>query len=249
MRKIAIINHKGGVGKTTTTNNLGAGLALSKKKVLLIDLDSQAHLTYALGIKARETEKTISELFKGKVMAQDAIINKNGLDIIPGSVRLSGTEIDLLEEPGRERILSERLENIPGYDFVLVDCPPRLGVLTLNALVFCREVIIPLQAETFSLNGLREIRDTIELVKKRLNPSIKITGVLATRFDKRKGLNREIMARAKKHFPGKVFKTVIRENISLAEAPGSGRDIFSYKRKSKGAEDYGNLAREVIRRK
>jgi len=249
MRKIAIINHKGGVGKTTTTYNLGAGLKISKKKVLLIDLDSQAHLTYALGIKSRETEKTISELLKGKVIARDAIINKNGLDIIPGSVRLSGTEIDLLEEPGREKILSERMENISEYDFILVDCPPRLGMLTLNALVFCREVIIPLQAETLSLNGLREIRDTIELVRKRLNPSIKIIGVLATRFDKRKGLNREIMGRLKKHFPGKVFKTAIRENISLAEAPGSGRDIFSYKRKSNGAEDYRNLSKEVMRRK
>jgi len=248
MQIIALINQKGGVGKTTSTVNIGAGLTKLNKKVLLIDLDPQAHLTYSLGIPAHELDKSIYELIKGEVAWGEILIERNELKIIPSSLGLSGAEVEFSKIAGREFLLKETLRELKGFDYVLIDSPPSLGLLTLNALTTAQEVYIPLQVEFLALQGLSKLLETIEIVKKRLNKNLEITGIIATRFDGRKNLNKEVVEKIKDYFGDKLFKTFIRDNISLAEAPSFGKTIFEYKPKSHGAKDYLNLSKEILRR-
>jgi chromosome partitioning protein len=251
-RIIAIANHKGGVGKTTTTINLGTALAKLKKKVLLIDVDPGAHATYGLGILAHRREKTVYDLMKGRA-ALDEIkveiaLDQESLDLIPASIELAEAEVQLSGLPGREFLLKEALIGNRSYDYIFIDCPPSLAVLTLNAMVAAKEVFIPLQTEYLAMQGLGKLLETVKIVKHRLNRDLDVTGVLATRYDKRKILNREVVNRIKEHFGDKVFNVLIRENISLAESPSHGLTIFEYFPGSYGAEDYMALAKEVLDR-
>ena len=248
MRTIAIANQKGGVGKTTSTLNIGAGLALLRKKVLLIDLDPQAHLTYSLGIMAHELTRSIYEVLKGEAAVEEAMLDRGGVKVLPSTLDLSGAEIELAGMPGREFLLREGLDRPGGFDYALIDCPPSLGLLTLNAFTTAKEIYIPMQMEFLALQGMGKLLQTVEVVKKRLNKELSVTGVIGTRFDVRKVLNREIEEKIKAHFGDRVFKTRIRENISLAEAPSHGKSNFEYRPDSHGAEDYLALCKEIIGR-
>lgn len=246
-RVIALVNQKGGVGKTTSTINIGAGLAKKGKRVLLVDLDPQGNLTYSLGIKADEVNPTIYQVMKDEATAKDAII-KGEFDVIPANIQLSGAELELSSVAGRELILKEAVEPLlPDYDYILIDAPPALNMLTVNALTACQEVFIPLQAEYLSLNGMLQLTNTVALVSKRLNNELKITGVIATLYDARKNLNREVIEAIQERFKDSLFKTYIRDNIALAEAPSYGKDIFSYQPNSNGASDYLKLVDEIIK--
>ncbi len=244
---ISISNHKGGVGKTTSVVNIGAGLANQGYKVLLIDLDPQANLTLSYGIN--KPDSTIYEVLKG----ESAILPINiyeRLDVVASTLDLSGAEMELSSEAGREFILDEALSNLRDvYDFILIDCPPSLGLLTTNALTTCDEVFIPLQAHYLAVKELAKIVEVINKIKKRLNKKIEITCVFVTQFDKRKILHRDVLETIKTYFQEKVCETKIRDNISLAEAPTRGLDIFRYSPSSTGAEDYENLCKEIINRK
>ncbi|HNY72723.1 MAG TPA: ParA family protein [Syntrophales bacterium] len=246
---IALCNQKGGVGKTTCTLNIAAGLEKMGEKVLLIDLDPQAHLTYSLGIPAHELNRTIYDLFKGTHGLPDVLLAVEGLAVVPSSLELSGLEMELAGVPGREFILRESLSRADGFTYIFIDCPPSLGILTLNALTAAREIYIPLQTEFLALKGMSKLIETIDTVKKRLNRDLEITGIIGTRYDARRKLNKGIVETIGERFGAKLFKTIIRENISLAEAPGYGQTIFSYAPKSYGAEDYLALAGEIIARK
>lgn len=246
-RIIAITNQKGGVGKTTTAANLGAAMANRGRRSLLVDLDPQASLSASLGI--REAAPTAYEIMTGPTTAQEAIISLAGYDLIPAGQQLVGAELELAGVPGREYILREKLAPVTGrYNYVFIDCPPGLGLLTLNALTASGEVFIPLQAEYLALDGLTRLMDTVDLVQRRLNSSLRISGIIITRYDQRRRLNRDIIDTIKNHFPDIVFNTPIRDNISLAEAPSYGQDIFTYKNSSTGAADYNSLADEIITR-
>ena len=251
-RKIAVANHKGGVGKTTTTVNLSAALAKANKKVLLLDMDPAAHATYSLGILAHKREKTVYNLLKKDApldeVKVEVVLEKEQLDLIPSSLYLAEAEAELSGMPGREFLLSEALGDISDYDYLFIDCPPSLSVLTLNALVTASEVFIPMQTEYLALQGLSKLMETIDIVKARLNPDLRISGVIGTRFNRRKILNREVVEKLTSHFKDKMFNTLIRENISLAESPSYGLTIFEYYPSSHGAEDYTLLAKELLER-
>lgn len=245
-KTIAVSNHKGGVGKTTTVVNIGAGLAALKKKVLLIDLDPQANLTQSYGVV--KPEFTIYDTLKGEHPLFPINIMKN-LDIIASTLDLSGAEMELSSEAGREYILEEALSQLKDkYDYIIIDCPPSLGLLTINALTTADEVFIPLQSHFLAIKGLTKIIEVINKVKKRLNKKLEITGVVVTQFDKRKVLHRDVVETIKTYFQDKVFETRIRENIALAEAPSQGLDIFRYSPDCYGAEDYHALCKEIIKR-
>ena len=249
MPTIALINQKGGVGKTTSTINLGAGLAMLGKSVLLVDLDPQAHLTYGLGIAAHELEYTVYEVLRGEVTAQEAILKRDQLEVLPSSLGLSAAEIELSGMAGREFLLKEALVGLPPRDFVLLDCPPSLGLLTLNALTAAQEVFIPLQTEFLALQGMSKLIDTINVVKKRLNPDLTISGIIGTQFDGRKNLNREVVEKIREYFADKLFETLIHDNVALAEAPSYGQTIFEYRPDCRGAQDYLALSREAVARR
>lgn len=242
----SVSNHKGGVGKTTSTVNIGAGLTQYDKKVLLIDLDPQANLTHSFNIK--NPEFTIYDYLRGEKTIIPIEI-RNNLFIIPASLDLSAAEIELSAEPGREYILKDILDNISAeYDYVLIDCPPSLGLLTINALAASDKVIIPLQAEFLPLKGLAKLNDVILKIKSRLNKKLEVGCVFFNQFDSRKVLNREISESVKRFFEGKVLENKISNNIALAEAPSQGKDIFWYNKNSKGAIDYKNLCDEMRER-
>lgn len=245
---ISLANHKGGVGKTSSTINIGAGLSMNKKKVLLIDLDPQANLSLSLGIT--NPKASIYDL-----LTQSASINNvkvscaPNLDLIPSHLDLSGAELELASEGGREFILKELLSSIEGdYDYILIDCPPSIGLLTLNALTASTEVYIPVQAEFLATQGMNKLHEIIEKVKKRLNPTLEIGGVFLTQFDNRKILNKDVASTLKNSFSEKIFETKIRENVAVAEAPVQGVDIFRYQPKSIGAVDYMALTKEILKR-
>lgn len=244
---ISLSNHKGGVGKTTSAINIGAGLNLLGKKILLIDLDPQANLSQSLGIT--EPEQTIYGALRGKYPLEPLSIRK-GLDFVPSTLDLSGAEIELSAEPGREFILRGLIEPLRGeYDYILIDTPPSLGLLTINAFTASDQVYIPLQAQYLALQGLAKLSEVIQKIKARINPGIELSGVIITQYDSRKILNKDVQQTIRSHFGEAVFSTVIRDNIALAEAPSQGLDIFSYSPKSYGAEDYLSLCKEILKKK
>jgi len=249
MKIIGLINQKGGVGKTTTVANLGAGLCQLEKKVLLVDMDPQANLSYhLLGTEVLNLENSVYESLTGKVELRDILVKrKDGLEVVPSGIALSGFEVESARKAGREALLKGVLDAVKGYDYILVDCPPSLGLLTLNTLVAVKEVFIPLQVEFFALQGISRLLETIQVVKDRLNKSLEVTGIILCMHDIRRRLSKEIEEKIRGYFKGQVFKTVIRENVSLAESPSYGQSIFEYAPRSHGAQDYLKLAREVIR--
>lgn len=249
MSVIAVINQKGGVGKTTSVLNLGAGLARLDKRVLVIDLDPQAHLTYSMGVQAHELDLTIYNVLKGEASLEETFLERDGLLLVPSNQDLSGAEMEFAMEAGREFLLRESLSSLKGFDYVLLDCPPSLGLLSLNALTSAHEVYIALQTEFLALQGLTSLLETVEKTRQRLNHRLKITGIIATRYDSRKVLNQEVAEKIREHFGEKVFSTFIRDNISLAEAPSFGRNIFEYKPGSRGAKDYMSLCKEILQRR
>lgn len=247
---IAILNHKGGVGKTTTTINLAAALQQKKKRVLAIDMDGQANLTESFGLSIEE-EKTVYGAMKGEYPLP-LVKTENGISIVPACLDLSAAESELINEPGRELILKgliTRLLDTQKFDYILIDCPPSLGLLTLNALTAADYLIIPVQAQFLAMRGMAKITNVIEIVRERLNPNLNIGGIVITQFDKRKTLNKNVSEIINDSFCDKVFKTVIRDNVALAEAPIKGKNIFEYNKNSNGAKDYTSLAQEVLKLK
>jgi chromosome partitioning protein len=243
---ISLLNHKGGVGKTTSAINISAALVKLGKKVLLVDLDPQANLTISLGIPRQKV--TIYENMRGEAEIQPFTV-KEGMDVVTSSLDLSGAEMELINEAGREYILRELFEPLKeDYDYIIIDCPPSLGLLTLNALTTSHYVVIPMQTEFLALQGLAKIKQITDKVRFRLNKALQIGGVIATMYDNRKVLNRDIVSTIEKYFGDKVFNTKIRENVALAEAPAQHKDIFAYAPHSNGADDYLKLAKEIVAR-
>lgn len=249
-KAIAIFNQKGGVGKTTTNINLAACLSLMDKKVLILDIDPQGNTTSGMGISKKGLRNTMYEiLVDDKLDPRKAIIHTNikNLDIIPASVQLAGAEIELVQLEGREKRLKKALNKIKdGYDYVFIDCPPSLGLLTINSLTAVDSVLIPIQCEFYALEGVSQLMSTIELVKKNLNPDLEIQGVILSMFDGRTNLSIQVVEEVKKYFREKVYSTVIPRNVRLAEAPSFGMPITEYDPRSKGAEAYRDFAEEFL---
>jgi chromosome partitioning protein len=246
---ISISNHKGGVGKTTSAINIGFGLNQLGKKILLIDLDPQANLSQSLGIENNKGFN-IYKAIKGEGSLAEAVEVYPNLFVVPSTLDLSGAEVELSGEAGREFILKELIDPIKDkYDFILIDSPPSLGLLTINSFTASDEIYIPLQAQYLALQGLTKLNEVINKIKQRLNKGLILGGVFVTQYDHRKVLNKDVASAIEKHFEGDiVFKTKIRDNIALAEAPAQGLDIFRYMPKSKGAEDYLELSKEIIKK-
>ena|SRR3990167_7162190 len=248
-RIIGIINAKGGVGKTTTANNLGAALAATGKYVLLVDLDPQANATAGLGIRLNDEHLN---LYHAVIDDQhpEAIIRKAnllGFDILPSAASLAGANVELVSMPEREYKLKKAIDKVrTNYDYILIDSPPSLGLLTINGLVAAEQVIIPVQCEYYALEGLGQLLQTVELVRNSLNPDLKILGALLTMYDKRNTLARQVVEEVRKNFPGRVFETIVPRAVSLAEAPSFGKTIMEFDPKSIGADAYNKLAQEVI---
>jgi chromosome partitioning protein len=249
MRIIAITNQKGGVAKTTTTVNLGACLAQLGRKVLLIDLDAQGNLSSWLGKHPESHKKSMYDVFLGEAEIKDILENScvEGLEIAPAHTDLIGAESTFANEIGRETILKKKLYPLAEqYDYVLLDCPPSLGLITINALAAVREIFVPVETKILALNGLVTLLNTIHMVKDRLNPTLEVSGIIACMFDSRTTLSNEVVQRIRVRFQDKVFKTIIRESTRLAECPISGLPITMYAPGSIGADDYTNLAQEVV---
>ena len=249
-KAIAIFNQKGGVGKTTTNINLAACLALKGIKVLIIDIDPQGNTTSGVGIAKKGLDYTSYDiLIDSTVETKKAILHTSvkNLDIIPASVNLAGAEIELVQLEGRERRLKNAIEAVKAdYDYIFIDCPPSLGLLTINSLTAVDSVLIPIQCEFYALEGVSQLMSTIDLVKKSLNPKLQIQGVILSMFDGRTNLSIQVVQEVKKYFKGKVYTTVIPRNVRLAEAPSFGMPITEYDPKSKGAEAYMEFAEEFL---
>lgn len=247
---IAITNQKGGVGKTTTTVNLGASLAELGQKVLLVDIDPQGNATSGVGINKGDLNECIYDLIIEQKKTSEVIIRTEfkNLSIIPATISLAGAEIELVSTVQREEKLKNALEHVKGlYDYILIDCPPSLGLLTINALTAADSVLIPVQAEYYALEGLSQLLNTIRLVQKHLNRNLIIEGVLLTMFDARTNLGIQVIEEVKMYFQEKVYRSIIPRNIRLGEAPSHGKPITVYDPRSKGAEVYLELAKEVVR--
>ena len=250
-RIIAVANQKGGVGKTTTTINLSACLAEQGQTVLVIDVDPQGNTTSGLGIDKNNTENTVYELMLGEASIDDCIYKSvmDDLDVIPSNVNLAGAEIDLIDIDDREYILKKIVNSLKEkYDFILLDCPPSLSMLTVNAMTAANTVLVPIQCEYYALEGLSQLIRTINLVKQKLNPELEIEGVVFTMYDARTNLSLQVVENVKANLKQTVYKTIIPRNIRLAEAPSHGLPINLYDSKSAGAESYRLLAEEVIHR-
>ncbi len=246
---IAIANQKGGVGKTTTSVNLGACLAYIGKKVLVVDIDPQGNATSGVGIEKADVEQCIYDVLVDDVEASKVIMptSVENLYAIPATIQLAGAEIELVPTISREVRLKRALEEIKeDYDYIIIDCPPSLGLLTLNSLTASDAVIIPVQCEYYALEGLSQLLNTVRLVQKHLNHELKIEGVLLTMLDARTNLGLQVIEEVKKYFQDKVYKTIIPRNIRLSEAPSHGEPIITYDPKSRGAEVYIDLAKEVV---
>jgi len=244
---IAIANQKGGVGKTTTAINLASSLAIAEKKVLLVDVDPQANATSGLGIRSQEL--SIYEIVLSDTNIEDVLTKTNVpyLSLVPSHIRLVGAEIELVEMPNREYLLRKSLDKIKdNYDYIFIDCPPSLGLLTLNALTAADSVLIPIQCEYYALEGLSQLLNTIHLVQKNLNKQLTIEGVLLTMYDNRLNLCNQVATEVREYFKDKVYKTVINRNVRLGEAPSFGKPIIMYDATSTGTQNYISLAEEFL---
>ncbi|WP_411833746.1 ParA family protein [Pseudoxanthomonas mexicana] len=249
-RIIAIANQKGGVGKTTTAVNLAAALARAPQRVLLVDLDAQGNATMGSGVDKRELAASSCDVLLQEASAKEAIVTApEGFDLLPGNIDLTAAEIQLMDSEGREQRLKAALEPLRGdYDFIIIDCPPALSLLTLNALTAADSVLVPMQCEYYALEGLSALMETIEALRGRLNPTLEIEGVLRTMFDIRNNLANAVSAELTTHFGDKVFRTIVPRNVRVAEAPSHGQSIVGYDRASRGGVAYLGLAGEILRR-
>jgi len=248
---ISLANQKGGVGKTTTTINLAASLAVLEQKVLIIDADPQANSTSGLGFDVKNVQASIYECIVNEVEAKNAVLHTDieNLDLIPSHIDLVGAEIEMLNMPNREKVLKNALEGLKEiYDFIFIDCSPSLGLITVNALTAADSVIIPVQCEYFALEGLGKLLNTIKIIQNRLNPDLAIEGFLLTMYDGRLNLSNQVYEEVKHHFQEMVFDTVIQRNVKLSEAPSYGKPVVLYDASSKGAINHMNLAREILQR-
>ena len=248
-RIIAVANQKGGVGKTTTTVNLGASLAYSGKKILLVDIDAQGNATSGLGVRKADVEKDIYDILVNDTPIEEVVLpsSRENLWIVPATIQLAGAEIELTNQMAREIRLKQALEKVSDdYDYILIDCPPSLGHLTINAFTASNTLLIPVQCEYYALEGLSQLLNTVRLVQKHFNPDLKIEGVLLTMLDARTNLGYEVVDEVKKYFREKVYKSIIPRNIRLSEAPSHGLSIIDYDPRSRGAEVYLELAKEVL---
>ena len=248
---ISLANQKGGVGKTTTSINLAAALAAEGKRVLLVDADPQANTSSGLGIEIRDLKHTIYECLIENIDPQTAVIHTEtpNLDVIPSHINLVGAEIEMLDKDNRENLMKQILLPLKNqYDYILIDCSPSLGLITINALTASDSVIIPVQCEFFALEGIAKLLNTIKIIKSNLNPALRIEGFLLTMYDARLRLSAQVHDEVRRHFGDLVFNTVIARNVRLSEAPSHGLSVLQYDKNSKGAKNYVNLAKELIRR-